>query len=298
MTGILGVVQWVKALGVGPTDYADGGINATTMFEAGRCVFYLSVMQIQARVNDGVYTEEKLQEYTDVQSRPSPTPLSENGTAFFFLDIYADLVNYTLTYLPPFALNSPNTINVFTMTNNMFGQISSLIWNSNFLNGMINVAYSGGAAGLALNGKTTNEDLLLLYEANNITRAMKNLAQYITTEMRAAESENLEQYNTSMVAQDQAVLGKVWTQKQFVSVRWAWLALPAALVGLTLCLFIVVCLKTKNSAVGAWTSNPLTVLFHGRVLGGLGDFRLDTLKTGEEMNKFAEKVRVRVTEEI
>ncbi|KAJ4423351.1 hypothetical protein N0V82_001954 [Gnomoniopsis sp. IMI 355080] len=296
MTGILGVVQWVRALGVGPSDYEDGGINSTTSFEAGRCVFYLSVMEVKARVNDGVYTEETLTEYTDVQSRPPPTPLIENGNAFFFLDIYSFLVNYTLTFQPPFALNQPNTSNAFTMTDNTFGQISSLIWNSNFLNGRINVGFSGGAGGLALEEDTPNEDLLLLYEADNITRAMENLAQYITTEMRAAESENLEQYNTSMVAQDQAVLGKVWTQKQFVGVRWAWLALPAALLGLTLCLFIVVCLKTRKSAVGAWTSNPLTLLFHGRVLGGLGDFRLDTLKTAEEMNKFAEKVRVRVIE--
>lgn len=296
MTGLLGVVQWVKALGVVGNSGTSRFINSSTPFEAGRCVFYLSVEEVQAQVNNGVYSEQTLQGFTDVQSRPAAASGIFNGTEFFYLDVFSYDWNETLVYEPPFALEPPNSNNMFTVDFNMFTQLSSLIWASDFLNGMVGVGFSSGAQGLEVASDESNESVLLLYEANNVSRAMQNLAQYMTTEMRAVDSEILEQEqgNTSIVATQQAVVGKVWTQKQFVTVRWAWLALPAVLLGLTLFLFVATCLQTKNSGVGVWTSSPLTLLFHGRVLSGLGDLRLDELNTAEEMDKMAENIRVKV----
>jgi hypothetical protein len=62
MTGVLAMTQWVKA--------HDHYIIPNMAFEAGRCFFYFSVIEVQARVNHGVYLEEILQEYTRPQNPP------------------------------------------------------------------------------------------------------------------------------------------------------------------------------------------------------------------------------------
>lgn len=298
MTGFLGVVQWVRALAASGNAFTDRSMNSSTRFEAGRCFFYLSVIEVQAEVNNGVYSERTLQEFTDVQNRPSAPSVMHNGTEFFYLDVFAYDMDYTLIYNPPFASNQPNNSNTFSLTDNMFTQLASLIWSADFVNGMVSVGFSSGAQGVATNRQDSNENILLLYKANNISRAMQNLAQYITTEMRAVDSETLqqEQGNNSLVARQQAVVGTVWTQKQFVTVRWAWLALPAVLLWLTLFLFVATGLKTKNSGVGVWTSSPLTLLFHGRILSDLEGVQLTKLNTAEEMEKVAENIRVKITD--
>jgi hypothetical protein len=46
-----------------------------------------------------------------------------------------------------------------------------------------------------------------------------------------------------------------------VSVRWWWLALPVAMVVLSLIFLIITIAKTTQSRVGAWKGSPLTLLF-------------------------------------
>lgn len=66
---------------------------------------------------------------------------------------------------------------------------------------------------------------------------------------------------------------------------------------MTLGVFIATFLRTSNSTVEVWTSNPLTLLFHGRVLGGLGELTLGKLKMAEEMDSLAENIQVKVTDD-
>lgn len=89
VTGFLAMVQWVKALGpfqpaVPNTNIQPGFIIPSTIFEACRCAFYFSVVEVQAEVINGIYSEI-LQEYTFSESHPYTTPTyTFNGTNFFF----------------------------------------------------------------------------------------------------------------------------------------------------------------------------------------------------------------------
>ena len=115
--------------------------------------------------------------------------------------------------------------------------------------------------------------MLLLYEADNIPRAMQNLAQYMTTEIQVDDTEILqeEQGSVTLVAAQQVVVGMVETQQQMVTVEWAWLALPTALLILSLILFTATCLKSdRTDGVGLWASSPLTLLFQGQLSQELG----------------------------
>ena len=270
MTGFLSLVQWVKARGIGNSAGAlNRGIHPTTPFEAGRCFFYFSVIEVQVQVTNGVYSQNILQEYTQVQNRPSAPTSTLNGTEFFFIDPWDYPMSETLVYQPGFAKKPPNSNDTFTVPFETFAQLGSLLWSSDFLNGNVSVGFSSGAQG-------NSENVLLLYEADNIPRAMGNLAQYMTTEIRVDDTELLqeERGNVTVAAAQQAVVGTVWTQQQIVTVEWAWLALPTVLLILSIILFTATCLKSsRTDGVGLWASSPLTLFFQGQLsrdLTGLG----------------------------
>jgi hypothetical protein len=300
MTSYLSSVQWVKALGMknsGVTLYE--GINANTSFEAGRCSFYFSVIEVQAQVVNGVYSEQVLREYTDIQYRSAKPYDTVNGTEFFFMDPYAYDFSQTLVFKAPFAEASPNKNNTFTLSFEYFEQLGSLLWFSSFLNGKVYVGITSGEEGSAVGG-AIDDDVLLLYQADNVTRAMYNLAQYMTTEVRAYSSTPLGEAENNATAIDaqQAIIGTVWTQKQFVTVEWAWLTLPAILLILTLLFFIGMCLKTRAAHVGLWASSPLALFFHGKVSEEMNTLRLNELDTAERMKAGAASIWAQINDNV
>jgi hypothetical protein len=304
MTGFLSMVQWVRAPGRGTpirNQTMATTLNQTASFEAGRCGLYFSVQQLQAQVNNGVYSEEVLQEYTRSEQMPTIPTWTLNatgvynmdpnatGTKFYFQDVYQYNTSNTLVYKPTFGQTIHTSENTFNVTFNIFAMLQSLISTSSFLNGIVGVGYSSGALGSGTDGTSINENVLLLYEADNITRAVQNLAYYMTTEIRGVDSEFLQQKqgNVSIVAANQAIMGTSWIQKQFVVVQWTWLVLPALLLISANCLFVATCLKTKNSRIGLWQSSPLTLFFHGKLRGNLQDFEPSELNTAGKMGKAA-----------
>ena len=294
MTGFLSLVQWVKARGIGNSGGAlNSGIHPTTPFEAGRCFFYFSVIEVQVQVTNGVYSQNILQEYTQVQNRPSAPTSILNGTEFFFIDPWDYPMSETLVYQPAFAKKPPNSNDTFNVPFETFAQLGSLLWSSDFLNGNVSVGFSSGAQG-------NSENVLLLYEADNIPRAMENLAQYMTTEIRVDDTEILqeEQGNVTFVAAQQAVVGTVWTQQQIVTVEWAWLALPTALLILSIILFTATCLKSnRTDGVGLWASSPLTLFFQGQLSRDLTSLRCSKreLNTAEKMEDAAAGLWAQIT---
>jgi hypothetical protein len=72
MAGFLAMTQSVKAHG----HY----IIPNTTFETGRLFFYFSVIEVQAQVNNGVYLEEILQEYTRSENPPTTPTYTLNIT--------------------------------------------------------------------------------------------------------------------------------------------------------------------------------------------------------------------------
>jgi len=117
---------------------------------------------------------------------------------------------------------------------------------------------------LSMNDTVYGEDFwaLTLVKADNMTRAMANMASYITTALRANDTALLQAstHNSSVLAPDQIVSGTVWVPTQFTVVRWGFVALPLAALILSAVFLAVVILRTRQLRIGIWKSNPLTLL--------------------------------------
>ncbi len=61
----------------------------------------------------------------------------------------------------------------------------------------------------------------------------------------------------------ESLTGTVWTQKAFVAVRWAWLALPVALNTLGFLFLWATAIYTHRHNVPLWKSSLLAILYHG-----------------------------------
>jgi len=248
---VISTVSWVKALdkirNYPPVTIDYPALAADTTFEAFKCFFYFTVQQIEATTTNGIYTEHIVDEYSLVDSSGT----YQNGTLSG--DSSIDLV-----FNPPFAKDSPNS--TFTIPSYNYEVIGSEF--VQLLSGNISVVSSSGFMG-------TSDLLLLLWMAPNVTRSMENLAVYMTNALRNNDSSILAeaQNNPSAIAPDQAVLGTVWVQEQFVSVRWVWLAMPLALILFVTIFLVATIVKTSRSRIGVWKSSPLALLFHANFDG-------------------------------
>lgn len=252
ITAALSIVQWVKVTQLMTPQSKDTIIMPNTTYEAGRCLFYLAVNQIQAQVSNGVYSETRLKEYNYIVNETAGPTFTSNGTDFYFRDMWSDR---DLIFSPPFKPGRN-----FTVTFQDFDSLSTSFSSGNsFLAGNVTTDSAGGAVGPAIP--------LMLLKAGNVTRAMHNMAQYMTTSLRSNDTQLLQDalQNTTVIAPDQSVKGTVWIQTQFVTVRWGWLALPCITIVLAAIFLTVVILRTKSNAVGLWKASPLTLLFYASI---------------------------------
>jgi hypothetical protein len=291
VTGFLAMAQWVKALGdLNSSETTGGALAPNTTFEAGRCFYYLSVIEIQAQVENGVYSENTLQEYTSVENPlTSPTyTLNTTGEQYYMANPFND--GPTLIYKPPFANTPPNVNDTFVVSPNVFAVVGSQI--PEILNGQVVTGSSSGALG-------TSDIIQMLYEADNVTQALQNMAIYMTNEIRSSDSEALqnELKNASVIASNQTVAGTTWVPKQFITVEWAWLGLPFALLILAIFLLLAAYWETRTSRIGVWESSPLALFFHGQLSGEcktVVDCDKGALNTADSMRVVAEGLRARI----
>jgi hypothetical protein len=150
-----------------------------------------------------------------------------------------------IVYKPPFAKKPPNSNDTFIVPYNIFDMLGSQL-DGEFLDGNVDTGTSSGLLGEDGLGNV-NDMVLMLYQANDLTRAMLNLAQCVTTEFRAIDSNTLQQaqQDSSLVAPQQAIAGTVLVQKQFVIVEWAWFTLPIALVILATLVLMAAFVRTS-----------------------------------------------------
>jgi hypothetical protein len=95
----------------------------------------------------------------------------------------------------------------------------------------------------------TNDYVQAIWNGSeNLDAWIKNLALSMTNVVRITNPMTDELYNGTGLQ-----LG--------VRVRWEWLALPAAMVGLSLLVLIATIIRTATSPVKAWKGSPLAVLF-------------------------------------
>ncbi|KAF0322672.1 hypothetical protein GQ607_010129 [Colletotrichum asianum] len=214
-------------------------LGKDSLLEAFRCAIYFSAKEVLPRVENGVYSEEVLQEVTQPENVQF---LSERNDSLRHFVRYEDAWRNLAFRLP---VLSPNRRNNFTIPKTAFYDIYSQMKRD--LTGTVSVAsrqYSG----------TTTP--LLVYKADSVVQSIQNMADSITTEMRR---------NGSSVNPEQTIQGHVWIQQQFVVVRWTWLALPATMLVLTSLFLAATIVETRRNDVGVWLSSPLALFFNAHL---------------------------------
>jgi len=256
VTGVLATVQWVRVADFLSAENFDA-IQPDTPYEAGRWLLYLSVDEIQAQVTNSSYSEEIMQEWTYC---PLPSQAETlNGTTFAFWSPF----NFgdDLVYQPPFAPGRS-----FSITSDDFDSLRSTILNTFSSSIIVGAAEPGtvNTNSLKTNDTVYGEDFwaLMLVKADNMTRAMVNMASYMTTARRANDIAlpQASTHNSTVLAPDQIAAGTVWVPTQFTVVRWGFVALPLVTLVLSAVFLSVVILRTRQLRIGIWKSNPLTLL--------------------------------------
>lgn len=292
MSALLAVVEWVKATSVGHGEY----MKPNDTYEAVRCGVYLSVKEMNAISVNGEYSEVEIGEHTAVANNLNITADTINGTWVSpSAGTFSSSLNSTLDFRPPWDAQSPGGNGTFSMPFGAFYSLVSLFGGDpDLLNGNVSTLYSSGLSGAGI--------LSLLFESDNTTRAIEYMARYMTMAMRSNATDELRRAqggsnnNTAPIAAGSAVNGSVWTQQQFVVVRWAWLALPVTLLVLAIVFLLLAFIETRRAGVGLWETSPLTLLFHARVEAWPPGVRSgkDALQTAGAMTEAAADMCARI----
>ena len=187
-----------------------------------------------------------------------------------------------VVYKPPFGRAPPNRNSSFVVPYIAWSVLLSQLVDPNFMNGNVSQSSSSGISGPDIP--------VFLYRAEHITRALQTMSEYMTISMRASDSAE----NASLIASEQAISGTVWVQKQFVTVRWAWLALPIALLVLAILFLLASFVQTRRRGVGLWQSSPLALFFHSRLNDETQSRGWDSLSTEDAMQKAAADLCARI----
>jgi hypothetical protein len=277
-TGLIAGFQWVKALS--NFNYAFTGadgptlIGPNTTWEAQQCVFYFSVEQLRANVSAGVYSEEVVNEYFWDGTRPiDPTNVEP------------------LSLVAPFAKDQR-----FNISGPAF---ESIVSNYNAALGMLGKAGTGISAGFSASALVgTSDQIMMLWDAKNITRILENLNVYVTNSLRANQSALLQpnlQSGQYVIDPGTSINGTVWIPIPFVQVQWAWLAMPLCLYVLVGILLFLTMAESSRSGVGIWKSTPIALLLHGLPDGEEQNrLQMTTEVSGKAMESAAEGVRVKL----
>lgn len=268
--GGLALVQWIKVTDnlYRPADPHMGTyLQQNTTFEARRCLIYVSVRIISARVDGGSYSETVLNEI--VHADNASETVFEDGPGFQFHlndDAASHGVRATLTLPQPGRK-----------------MLASEMINEMFVNKLVNATQGAGTEGPEI-GR-------MLYISDNTTLSLEHMAHYLTVALRANDTVLLQKKtgNSSTIAPSQAVNGTVWVQDIFVRVRWEFLSLPALVLALTAVFLVITVVKSHPESIGLWKSNPLTLLLHTDYWSARVN---DPITTSDEVEKAAAKMQV------
>jgi hypothetical protein len=124
-----------------------------------------------------------------------------------------------------------------------------------------------------------------------INRTFSDIADSMTAYLRQDAKPNARALPGDDVTRP--ATGSVFRVETCISVRWAYLAFPAALVLLTLAFFVAVLVETTHQRSRLdWKSSSLALLFHG-LDPETGDALRAPPETSSEMKRAAERIKVR-----
>jgi hypothetical protein len=163
---------------------------------------------------------------------------------------------------------------------------NSLYWFlSQYFNGAVVIA---GDYTFDSNDNSGPIQLTAMYGSGNISlysinTSFTGIAEALTTTMRQTGNANY----------SQPAVGQVSHYATCVHIKWAWLALPSTLVGLTVLFAIGTLVQMSVQGCGYdWKDSQLALLFHG--LEGEARDRHGALDRSEEMDKVARRFSVRL----
>lgn len=292
-TASFALVQWIKS-----TNSSTVELKPKSAFEAVRCDFYLSVKEVVPEVVNGVYSEQILQEVTRPEAAPGLSYSMDYFPFHFFLSPYEtngariDSVEFRLNGSAPSNIGKTYT---FKLNGQGFRALSSqLVADTDFMTGEVSRGTGGGQP-------VGPSNLIMLWQADNTTEAMYNLADAITTQMRANTTMVLQQRqkNESVIAPEDGISGYVWVQQQTVVVRWNWLIMPVVLLVLAAVFFLVAYMNTRRRRMGLWLSSPLTLFFHAQPVDQSGRKtvvpKVSHLDTADAMRRAASRLTAKVS---
>jgi hypothetical protein len=115
---------------------------------------------------------------------------------------------------------------------------------------------------------------------NNLTRHMERLATSITNVIRSSTSKEM-------------LHGEAYATEKYVSVQWAWLIFPFALLLLSLTFLVSTMVKTsKDTATGVWKTSVMPTLIYGLPEETRG--KLNAQATWNSSHGNTKKVRIKL----
>ncbi|KAJ5232485.1 hypothetical protein N7468_005441 [Penicillium chermesinum] len=222
-----------KAIITNFTSITSPGMGSSTGLNAAECALYFCVKTYEARVHEGNFFEKTI-----------PIASSTN----FSSSLDATLKDFTVTpdtcYYNGTASQTPHV------------DSENCVYNVNYLSRMaiassIQPLLKGHGERPVINRPDWSSDTVeAIYgqEGNftDISTAFESIASSLTVNARSQVCKN-------------SVNGATWAVQSFVHVKWDWLILPAALVGLSIIFLIATMIHTRNQYI--WKSSPLALLF-------------------------------------
>ncbi|KAL8828506.1 MAG: hypothetical protein Q9191_002545 [Dirinaria sp. TL-2023a] len=144
---------------------------------------------------------------------------------------------------------------------------------------------------------TNSQDLLRIFRDSDMDRLFENLAKSMTRNIRDANSSNqanFDGYIGPLLGVGPAN-GTASYDYIYVSVRWGWLTLSAALVLLTIMFLVLTIAQSTRHDVAPWKSSPVPLLFNG--LDENETERLRKAKGVVEMERLSRDIKVELKDD-
>jgi hypothetical protein len=118
---------------------------------------------------------------------------------------------------------------------------------------------------------------------HSLDKMFDNIARGMTQNVRTRSNAN------------HTITGEASVTRSIVAVQWAWIALPAALLLITLCFLLAVAVSSRNANLEPWKGNSIAALFHGFDSSTIPKVRL--VNSVDEMQAMAERMAARLGED-
>ncbi|KAJ5133316.1 hypothetical protein N7476_003455 [Penicillium atrosanguineum] len=234
------------------------GVPPAVQISATECALYFCVSTYEARVTEGVFSENR----TAVASSSNTSTSWIDATDDFVITPDTCFFNGT-RYKKPYTspqdcIYSVNWLSRLAMQNSL----SPLMKGEGTLFVSNRPSWTPSTA-QAIYGTYGN--------LTDISTMFESMASSLTLNARSKVC-------------SASVNGTTWTMQSFVQVRWKWLILPGALVVLSLVFLVVTVVHTKNQYI--WKSSPLALLFSDLSIDSSGPLKTSpTLRSMEDTSR-------------